>query len=168
MPQKPTDRRRSLVAAAAAIFVVLWILSLRAIATGQEAAGRALPPGDPAALMPFIVPLGQRSLLAQADSDTMVVQRDPFVSPTIVRSNRSAATATGANSPTKDEEPRWVVAAILVEQSRRSALVNDAWVTIGDPLGGGSHLTAVERDHIIVTDARGVRHIVPIQGGEIP
>ena len=74
--------------------------------------------------------------------------------------------ATGSVRPTKVEGGHWVVSSILFEGSEKSAIVNNAWVTIGDTLGGGSRLTAVESDHIVVTDAKGVRHKVPIQGGE--
>ena len=96
----------------------------------------------------------------------MVVTRDPFAPTSFVGVRVPVGTAVEASRPTTGEGQHWVVSSILFEGSKRSAIVNNAWVSVGDALGGGSRLTAVERDHIVVTDAKGVRHVVPIQGGE--
>ena len=145
----------------------LTIVARRAIQSGSEVGARALPVADLQSLSPYLTPLPNASALAIGGSNAMVVTRDPFASTGVARAgNSSSPTAVGARLPMPADGQNWVVSTIVFEGSKKSAIVNNAWVTIGDTLGGGSRLTAVERDHVVVTDAKGVRHKVPIQGGE--
>jgi hypothetical protein len=105
--------------------------------------------------------------LASATTSGIVVARDPFVAVELAPISGTSSGSVSATSPRIPSAAQpWVVSSILVEGSNRSAIVNNTWVTVGDSLAGGSHLTAVERDHVVVTDAQGVRHTVSIQGGE--
>jgi hypothetical protein len=77
-----------------------------------------------------------------------------------------ASTGERASRPPKaGGSQQWVVSSILFEDTKRSAIVNNTWVGVGDPLGGGARVTAIERKYVIVTDANGTRHVVPIRGG---
>jgi hypothetical protein len=161
----PADQRWTLFAAAlltAALTLVAWNALGSARALGQK----PLPPEDLQSFVPFLAPLPDTSVLAHALAGTIAVPRDPFGATPAARSSTPTKSSAGTTTPAPEQEQRWVVSTILFEGTKKSAFVNNAWVTVGDPLGGGSRLTAVERDHVVVTDAKGVRHVVPIQGGE--
>jgi hypothetical protein len=166
MATAPADQRPMLISAAL-FAVALGILAVRYIKGSTDVESRPLPAGDVHALSAFVAPLPDTSVLASAATSGIVVARDPFVAvelAPISGTSRGSASATSPRIPSAAQP--WVVSSILVEGSNRSAIVNNAWVTVGDSLAGGSHLTAVERDHVVVTDAQGVRHTVSIQGGE--
>jgi hypothetical protein len=160
------DQQRLRMLAAALLASTLTIVALRTIKAGREVGAQALPIADLQALTPFLRPLTDSSVLAKNVTNATVITRDPFALTRVARSGIPARTTVGAHLPMAVGGELWVVSTILFEGSKKSAIVNNAWVTIGDTLGGGSRLTAVERDHIVVTDAKGVRHKVPIQGGE--
>lgn len=166
MATTPTDQQRSTLVATALFAVALAIVAFRSIKGANAIESRPLPAADLQAVSSFLLPLPEASVLASTGAGTMVVIRDPFAPSAVAPVKGPIRTTVDAPLPTKVEGQHWVVSTILVEGSKKSAIVNNAWVTIGDPLGGGSHLTAVERDHIVVTDAKGIRHNVPIQGGE--
>jgi hypothetical protein len=160
------DQQRLKMLAAALFASALTIVALRTVKAGREVAAIALPVTDLQSLSPFLGPLRGSSGLARNATNAIAVARDPFAPTRVARSENPARTTADAHVSIAPLGEPWIVSTILVDGSKKSAIVNDAWVTIGDTLGGGSHLTAVERDHIVVTDAKGVRHKVPIQGGE--
>jgi hypothetical protein len=160
------DQQRLTMLAAALFASALTIVALRTITAGREVAARALPVTDLQSLSPFLGPLRDSPTSAKNVTNAIVVARDPFAPTRVARTENPARTTVDAHVSTATAGEPWIVSTILVDGSRKSAIVNDAWVTVGDALGGGSHLTAVERDHIVVTDAKGVRHKVPIEGGE--
>jgi hypothetical protein len=94
----------------------------------------------------------------------VVASRDPFrtvqMAPLVAQSGDQPTTRGKATA-----EDVWDVSAILITESRRAAVINDMLVTIGGPLPGGSHLTAVERDHVVVTDSKGERRTININRG---
>jgi hypothetical protein len=166
MAAAPVNQQRSTLLAAALFAAALVILALRSMKTSGEIATRPVPPSELQNLSAFLTPLPETLFAASGSTGPTVAMRDPFVSMGVAgvsRNQPSLGTSDVSNQPA---ERQWVVSTILVEGSKKSAIVNNAWVTIGDSLGGGSRLTAVERDHIVVTDAKGIRHKVPIQGGE--
>ena len=86
--------------------------------------------------------------------------RDPFgVVPTARPASRSVVTAEAPAPRT----PVWVVSSILFQGSGRLAIVNDAWVRIGDRVAGNARVTDIARKHVVVTDASGARHIVSLK-----
>jgi hypothetical protein len=161
MATAQTDQRRSLTIAATFFVVAFAILAVRIISSTKTLQRPVPPLSDVESLRPFLAPLADKGMVS-ADSATATATRDPFGTPaptaTIVKSaiSRRPAARAKARSP-------WIVTTILLEGSRKSAIVNDTWVNLGDSLADGSRLTAVERDHVIVTDAKGVRHTVSIQ-----
>lgn len=159
------DQQRLQMLAAALFAAALTIVALRTIKAGREVAVLPLPVTDLQSLSPFLGPLRDSTATARNFTGAVVLARDPFAPTRVADAKNPARTTVGAHVSTAASEP-WIVSSILVDGSTKSAIVNDAWVNIGDALGGGSRLTAVERDHIVVTDAKGVRHKVPIQGGE--
>ena len=134
--------------------------------SAAKVATKPLPTGDLEAVSAYLAPLPDSSRLADVGTGTMVVARDPFGSTASVPLAPAGSAGTLGSRPAKGGgSQQWVVSSILIEASRRSAIVNDAWVGVGDPLGGGARVTAIERKHVIVTDANGTRHTVPIRGG---
>jgi hypothetical protein len=168
MAPTAADQQQRLSWLAVALFVSsLTIVARRTIQGGREVGARAQPIADLQSVSPYLIALSDTSGLAKSGGRPMVVTRDPFAPTGIARSgNSSSRTPVDGHLPIAAGGENWVVSTILFEGSKKSAIVNNAWVTIGDTLSGGSRLTAVERDHIVVTDAKGVRHKVPIQGGE--
>jgi hypothetical protein len=165
MPTPGTDPQRVTLIAIAVTAVALGAFGLRLVSAATVTANKPLPAADIQSLSAFLGPLPDSTSLAGSSTGTMVVDRDPFGStaPTSLSAPRSAGTASSRS--TKIGGQQWVVSSILFEDSRRSAIVNNAWVGVGDPLGGGARVTAIERKHVVVTDANGIRHVVPIQGG---
>jgi hypothetical protein len=164
MATAPADQRPVFIAAA--LFAVsLGILATRYTKAAMQLESQPLPTADLHALAAFLVPLSDTSAVARVGSSGIVVGRDPFVAGGVAPVESGAQVNAGKPVVRTAPSQPWIVSTILVEGSRRSAIVNDAWVTVGDSLAGGSHLTAVEPDHIVVTDAKGVRHRVSIQGG---
>jgi hypothetical protein len=164
MVATPSDQRRSLVLAATFFVVAFAIIGSRVIAS-TKLLQRATPQlTDVESLRPYLGPLGD-SVAVRNHSTSALTIHDPFnasngVAPTI-------AEPKAAGTPRrKSARSPWVVTTVLLEGSRKSAIVNDKWVNLGDSLADGSRLTAVERDHVIVTDAKGVPHRISIQGGE--
>src|SRR5258708_334390 len=160
------DQQRLRMVAATLLVSALTIVAQRMIKVGRDVGAVVLPVADLQSLSPFLGPLRNASAVVKTVSNAVVIARDPFAPPRAPRAENPARTTVDAHVPKAVAGELWVVSTILFDGPKRSAIVNDAWVTIGDTLGGGSRLTAVERDHIVVTDAKGVRHEVTIQGGE--
>jgi hypothetical protein len=165
MVTAPADRRPVLIAAAL-FAVALTLVAVRTIDAGMAVEARPLPAADIQAVSAYLAPLPDTSRLASGAPNGIVVARDPFVSVGVAPAQALPRATVNTSLPKTASTQPWVVSTILVEGSRKSAIVNNTWVTIGDSLAGGSRLTEVEPDHIVVTDAKGVRHKVSIQGGE--
>jgi hypothetical protein len=165
MPNPATDRQRFRLIATAIVSVAMTAFALRTIARASTTASKPLPTADVQSLTGFLGPLTDSSSLAGVRPGTMVGDRDPFGSVPSPAGTRVSNVSGAVSRPKTAEGRRWVVSSILFEDSRRSAIVNNTWVSVGDPLGGGARVTAIERKHVVVTDANGIRHVVPIQGG---
>jgi hypothetical protein len=161
MPTPATDRRRIALFALAAVAVALALVASRAVNGVAAVVARPLPAADLQGLNAFMNPLPDSASLAGVATGTMVVASDPFGSPP---PTQGAVVRKDVPAP-KVASGRWVVSSILFEDAKRSAIVNNAWVNVGDPLEGGARVSAIERKHVVVTDANGTRHVVPIQGG---
>lgn len=163
MSKPPADR---IIIGIAVTALALTALSLRFISSATAGTTQPVPETNLQALTPYLSPVADSTLLAESSGGTIVVARDPFATATAPIRSGPPATTPIAPRPTAEPGESWVVSSISLEGTRRSAIVNNAWVNVGDALGSGSRLTAIERDHIIVTDAKGIRHKVSIQGGE--
>ena len=163
MASQPAERARGILAAVAVLSAAGAFLSLRAVSNTSMLAARAIPADDLQKLAAYLQPLPD-SGVALVQPGTTVVPRDPFGS--VPAAQRPHGRPVPPIRPTSVEAGQWVVSSILLEGSRRSAILNNTWVTIGDAISGGAKVTAIEPDHVIVTDSRGIRHTVPIQGGE--
>ena len=165
MPNPATDRQRLRLIATAIMSVAMTAFALRTIARASTTASRPLPTADVQSLTGFLGPLTDSLSLAGVGPGTMVGDRDPFGSAPSSAGSRIANVSGSVSRPKSAEVRQWVVSSILFEDSRRSAIINNTWVSVGDPLSGGARVTAIERKHVVVTDANGIRHVVPIQGG---
>jgi hypothetical protein len=165
MPRPAADRRRVSLAALAILAMALAAVALRTVNAAAAAAAKPLPTADFQSLTAFLAPLPDSTRLADLGRGSMVGDRDPFEStrPPLGTTVRSPGDLV--SRPKTGGSQQWVVSSILFEESRRSAIVNNAWVNVGDPLGNGARVTAIERKYVIVTDANGTRHVVSIQGG---
>jgi len=97
-----------------------------------------------------------------------IVTRDPFrtsvVAPTPTRVIASApALAEDADvpAPRANQLETLQLSAILIADGRRAAVVNETIVAVGDPIGGG-RVSAIERDHVIVSAPDGRRRVLSI------
>lgn len=62
-------------------------------------------------------------------------------------------------------EGGWVASAILITSDRRSAVVNDEIVSVGDVVPGGARVVAIERDRVVIVTPAGVRRTLTVQPG---
>ncbi|HET9426199.1 MAG TPA: hypothetical protein VFO55_12600 [Gemmatimonadaceae bacterium] len=154
--------------AIAAIALALAVVGRRSVSAATIVAARQVPASDVQSLAAFLEPLPDTASLARVRAGAMVVDRDPLAAAARIPSARIGTPAVASRGARPAEQGgRWVVSSILIEESRRSAIVNNAWVTVGDPLDGGARVTAIERKHVVVTDANGIRHVLPIRGGDL-
>lgn len=159
----------------------LWLLgillALAAVAVAGERSLRPPPrlgalagPAPVAALQPLVPYLALDSLRTTAVSATpapVTIARDPF-HPSEVESRAPKMTVAAADSRVVEPpRPSLNVSAILISDSRRAAVIDDVIVNLGGALPGGGHLTAVERDHVVVTDAKGARRTININSGTL-
>jgi hypothetical protein len=176
MPSPATDRQPLYLGAAAVAFAALAVFSVRMVDSASAVSEAPIPTIDVAGVTSDLRPSSDTGRLETPLPGAMVVRRDPLagrVAPpsretkSINSSSSSSVTApVPAAKPMAVDATQWVVSSILFEATRRSAIVNNAWVTVGDPVGGGARLSGIERKHVVVTDPNGIQHIVPIRRGE--
>jgi hypothetical protein len=89
------------------------------------------------------------------------VAADPFraASAPVATYAREVPVASTQPATSAPDAPRrtWALTAILITDARRVAVINEQLVGVGDTLPGGGRVTAVERDHVVVTTADGTR-----------
>lgn len=157
------DRLHTSLGVAAVVIVAAGFIgwrSLRAPAGAMLAAPVPNPNLSP--LMPYATPLSDTLLVAASAGDSTALPRDPFGAVAVERVAESTGAPTDGERSKTDENP-WHVTTTLMAGTRRAALINDVLVYVGDALpGGGGKLTAVERDHVIVTDLKGALHTVAV------
>ena len=157
------DRQRLVLVATAIASMGMAALSFRTLAAASRTAAKQVPAADLRSLSPYLAPLPDTASLAAGTLGSMVGEQDPFGAPPPV--GRVTTTKTVPSRAVADTHaPQWVVSSILFEDSKRSAIVNDAWVSVGDLLAGGARVAAIERKYVIVTDSKGKRQVVPLQG----
>lgn len=125
----------------------------------------AAPPGnwpDPdalAALSGYVQPVAGRGV-AYEPLDAQREVRDPFAVVPLYIAERGPA-------PVEHEaaEQSWVASAILITRDRRSAVIDDEIVAIGDMVRGGARVVAIERDHVDIVTPAGVRRTLTVQPG---
>lgn len=143
-----------------AVVFAAW-RSLRAAPT-VRIAGAASPEAQLQALVPYLSPIADTVGWRDDHTRGVVVTRDPFVA---VAERPAPTEHVSLARPAKVEEDKWTVSAVLITASRRAAVINDVLVTLGGQLPGGSRLTVVEPDHVVLTDSHGVRHSIDVLGG---
>ena len=124
---------------------------------------KALPSPQLMQLMPYSRPLDDTADMLSPGRADVVLPRDPFGEKAAPVSVRSAA---GQPAVTQDTVTHWRVSATMIGGARRAAIINDVLLYIGDTVPGGGRLTAVERDHVVVTDAKGTAHLLAVKEGD--
>lgn len=159
------------------VWMVGMLVGLAAIAVVGERSLRPPPRlGAPAGpqpvaalqpLVPFLALDSLRTINASATAAPVAVARDPF-HPIAIDSPpaRSTAAATDSHVVTTPRQSL-NVSAILISDSRRAAVIDDVIVNLGGELPGGGRLAAVERDHVVVIDAKGIRRTININSGTL-
>ncbi len=143
--------------------VGLAFLSVRVLNAASTSAAKQVPAADLRSLSAYLAPLPDTASLAIGGFGSMLGRPDPFgATPPVSRG--TASNVVPSVTVADPAGPQWVVSSILFEGSKRSAIVNDAWVSVGDRLAGGARVTVIERKHVVVTDSRGKRQVVPLQG----
>ena len=87
------------------------------------------------------------------------VQRDPFAPP------RVFAPVVVADAPPPEAEPQWIVSAILITDVRRTAVIDDALVGVGDVISGGARVVAITREGVEVVTRGNRRRVLRIEQG---
>jgi hypothetical protein len=155
---------------AAAVILLVGILGWRALGGGaNQAASAAVPNPGLSHLTPFAGGVSDSMLAAPVD-ESVTLRRDPFASRTAAPAPRLGFDVTGATMDTttrpKIVEPKWHVSAILIGGAQRAAIINDVLVRVGDTLPGGTKLTSVEQDRVVLTESNGTAHTVAVREGE--
>jgi hypothetical protein len=158
-------RAEAWLAAAAVIVVLGGVIGRRAL---SGVAAPAPPPPQTAdldALSKYLAPLASP---ASTSSDMVEppigVQRDPFAAP-VAEVVAAPARSDSAPVVVAPAAGTWTVNAVLITDSYRAAIINDALVTLGNKLSDGARLTAVERDHVVLMDAQGTKRIITVRDG---
>ena len=167
MPASPAERHSVWFAIAALAIVGFGVVEWRALrapvtpAAAQQVA--ALPAGsDVADVLSYLTADTVSPMPAAARaSEPIAVLRDPF-GPSDAPRSVLARNGRGIGSV---RSSNWTVNAVLITPSYRAAIINDVLVQLGAALSDGSHLTAVERDHVVLTDAKGARRKIDIKEG---
>lgn len=168
MSAKPTDAAAPRHFWTGVMLVVLAIIGATAWRSLRMSPRAAAPAASPVAdlepLLPYAAPPVDTARIAALTPPTPLISRDPFVAegPAVVavQSGRPAEPArVETNAPT--------LTAVLITQSRRAAVINDVLIDLGSRLGDGTRLTAVERDHVVLTDANGVRRTLTLSDGHL-
>lgn len=170
MPASPAERQGVWVGIAALAVVLFGIVEWRALrvpanpASAQQLA--ALPAGsDVADVLSYLTPDTVTRIAAASPRppEPVGLIRDPFGSSegprTLLSSGRSLRGRLSGRSS------GLTVNAVLITPSYRAAIINDVLVQLGAALSDGSRLTAVERDHVVLTDAKGARRTIDIKEG---
>lgn len=164
MPTQATDRQRLALVLIAIASAGLTALSVRALNAASLSAAKQVPAADLHSLSAYLAPLPDTASLAIGAFGSMLGRPDPFGA--VPPGGRSTAATNVVPSATVSDpaRPQWVVSSILFEDSKRSAIVNDAWVSVGDRLVGDARVAVIERQYVVVTDSKGKRQVVPLQG----
>jgi hypothetical protein len=151
------------------LVVVTSVAGWRLLGTPPRLGGPVTvsPAAEYEPLMPYLTANSDSARFAPARdaSEThAALARDPFASAPSQEPVRHADRLSIA--PTvKREAVAWNVSAILITDSRRVAVINGELMTLGASLPGGSRVTAIERDHVVLTDATGVRRTLNVSDG---
>jgi hypothetical protein len=165
-----SDRVHRWLAVGAAALVLIGVLGWRALGGGaNQPIAVAVPNPGLRPLTPFAGSVSD-SIPAALAAENVVLRRDPFASRPVPPAIRVGFDVTGATmdttTRTKIEEPKWRVSAILIGGAQRAAIINDVLVRVGDTLPGGTKLTSVEQDRVVLTESNGTAHSVAVKEGE--
>jgi hypothetical protein len=157
------ERVHTWLGLAALLVVVSGFVGWRAVGESTGSKVPAIVPSPQLTqLLPYSSPLGDTlRVVGAAGGDSIVLPRDPFVE--VAPAPAAARAASSVGHAAAPEAPKWNVTATLTSGTRRAAVINDALIYVGDPVPGGGKLTSVERDRVVVTDARGAPHTVAVK-----
>jgi hypothetical protein len=163
------DNTHRWIVAAAAFVVITGFFGWRSLGpTDPRKATLAPTTPNPQVtqLLAYSAPLPDTLRLLGMGDATMAVRQDPFARPLAAPAARDRPSVAVEARVVDVEGPHWQVTAMLINGSRRAAVINDELIYVGDSVPGGGTLTAVERDRVTVTDARGASHTVAVKQGE--
>jgi hypothetical protein len=154
----------------AALFVVITgFLGWRSLGTSDPRKA-GLSPVTPSPqltqLLAYSAPLSDTVRIPGMADAAIALRQDPFARQFVAPVERGRAPVAVVPRIADAEGPHWSVTATLMNGSRRAAVINDELIYVGDAVPGGGKLTAVERDRVTVTDARGASHTVAVKQGE--
>jgi len=168
MPAKPTDAAAPRHFWTGITLVVLAIIAVTAWRSLRMSPRVVAPTASPVAdlepLLPYAAPPADTARVAALTPTAPAAARDPFV----VEAPPAVALQSGrpADQPHVETNAP-TVSAVLITQFRRAAVINDVLVDLGGRLADGARLTAVERDHVVLTDANGVRRTLTLSDGHL-
>lgn len=175
------DRLHRSVAVTTLLIAVAVVAGWRTLGDSPAVAGRgalaAVRPlsNDPspnlAQLVQYAAPVSDSAASeasVSAATPSISLRRDPFA-PSSVPATADESPRTDARGPKGDSKDREAVStselqvtATLMAGDRRAAVINDSLVYVGEPVPGGGRLTTVERDRVVVTDAKGAAYTLAV------
>lgn len=112
---------------------------------------------------------GLPSTLVQSSREHEIAattHRDPFEPPVTSESPRPEnQPSRSAPGPTPAKGSSWVVTAILITGTHRTAVVNDAVVTVGSVLPDGTRIRSIEPEAVTLQDSAGQIHTIRVRPG---
>ena len=106
------------------------------------------------------------SMPVVSPAEIVALRRDPFAARPLPPAVKLAGATMDTTTRAKISEPKWHVSAILIGGAQRAAIINDVLVRVGDTLPGGTKLTSVEQDRVVLTESNGTAHTVAVREGE--
>jgi hypothetical protein len=107
----------------------------------------------------FMAPLRADSLILAA---APAVRVDPFRRSAV---SVSSPVASVPGSPTVPATDARRLTAILIADDRRVAVIDERTVTVGDVLGDGSKVSAIQSDRVFVVEKNGQWRVLTLSSG---
>jgi hypothetical protein len=164
MPSSPHKAAQAWLAAIAMAVLLTGVVGWRTLSAVSATAAPPPATSDLESLKKFLTPISDSTIPVSALGSPPLISHDPFgTTPAAVAT--FVATTADTTPVAKPVAGPWVVNAVMITGSYRAAIINDALVTLGNKLSDGTRLTAVERDHVVLTDTQGMKRIITVRDG---
>ncbi len=165
MPNNLPKRAQSWLVVGAVAVLATGALAWRSLSAATVAAPPVPQTAGLEQLSKYLKPAADAAPASMAPDLPVVVARDPFGSTTPAVADAGPAEGEPSTRRNASTEDSWVVNAVLITGSYKAAIINDSLVTLGNKLYDGTRLTAVERDHIVLTDKQGTKRTITVRDG---
>jgi hypothetical protein len=166
MPSSPHKAVQAWLAAVAMAVLLTGVVGWRTLSAVSAAVAPPPATSDLVSLKKFLTPISDSTVAVSALGSPALISHDPFgIGATPATVATFVATRTDTTPSAKPVAGPWVVNAVMITGTYRAAIINDALVTLGNKLSDGTRLTAVERDHVVLTDTQGTKRTITVRDG---